>query len=178
MLVESAKATGMVALTIAGALVMNWIVAAEQIPERDGRLDRSRLDLSPALFMLVVTILFLLLGAFLDTLLMLLIIVPMLMPTVLALGIDPVHFGVVSVVNMMIGLVTPPIGELVFLMAGVTGIKVADDQPRALAVPPRAGRAPLRPRLRPRHHPLAARDHGLRGPGRLHALKGAAPCPA
>ena len=76
--------------------------------------------------MFVVTVLFLLLGAFLDTLLMLLIIVPMLMPTVLALGIDPVHFGVVSVVNMMIGLVTPPIGELVFLMAGVTGIQVAD----------------------------------------------------
>ena len=124
-LVESAKATGMVALTIAGALVMNWVVAAEQIPDRMGAWMVG-LDLSPALFMFVVTVLFLVLGAFLDTLLMLLIIVPMLMPTVLALGIDPVHFGVVSVVNMMIGLVTPPIGELVFLMAGVTGIRVAD----------------------------------------------------
>jgi tripartite ATP-independent transporter DctM subunit len=123
-LVDSAAATGMVALTIAGALVMNWVVAAEQIPERMGGW-MIRLELSPALFMFVVTVLFLLLGAFLDTLLMLLIIVPMLMPTVLALGIDPVHFGVVSVVNMMIGLVTPPIGELVFLMAGVTGIRVA-----------------------------------------------------
>ena len=84
------------------------------------------LDLSPAVLMFAVTLLFLLRGAFLDTLLMLLIIVPMLMPTVTALGIDPVHFGVVSVVNMMIGLITPPIGELVFLMAGVTGIKVAE----------------------------------------------------
>jgi TRAP-type C4-dicarboxylate transport system permease large subunit len=73
-----------------------------------------------------VTILFLVLGAFLDTLLMLLIIIPILMPTVLTLGIDPVHFGVVSVVNLMIGLVTPPMGELVFLIAGVSGIKVAD----------------------------------------------------
>ena len=45
---------------------------------------------------------------------------------VIALGIDPVHFGVTSVVNMMIGLVTPPMGELVFLIAGVSGIKVAD----------------------------------------------------
>jgi tripartite ATP-independent transporter DctM subunit len=123
-LVDSAKATGMVAITIAGALVMNWIVAAEQIPGEVGAWI-VHMDLSPAMFMLMVTILVLLLGAFLDTLLMLLIIVPMLMPTVLALGIDPVHFGVVSVVNMMIGLVTPPIGELVFLMAGVTGIKVA-----------------------------------------------------
>ena len=57
---------------------------------------------------------------------MLLIIVPILMPTVIELGIDPVHFGVVSVVNMMIGLVTPPMGELVFLIAGVSGIKVAE----------------------------------------------------
>ena len=124
-LVDSATATGMVALTIAGALVMNWVVAAEQIPEVLGRW-MIELDLSPAVFMFVVTILFLLLGAFLDTMLMLLIIVPMLMPTVIALGIDPVHFGVVSVVNMMIGLITPPIGELVFLMAGVTGIRVGE----------------------------------------------------
>ena len=71
-------------------------------------------------------VLFLVLGAFLDTLLMLLIIIPILMPTVIKLGIDPVHFGVVSVVNMMIGLVTPPMGELVFLIAGVSGIKVAE----------------------------------------------------
>ena len=96
------------------------------------------------------TILFLVLGAFLDTLLMLLIIVPILMPTVVALGIDPVHFGVVSVVNMMIGLITPPMGELVFLIAGVTGIKVAEITERDLAVPDRADRAPLRPRLRAR----------------------------
>jgi TRAP-type C4-dicarboxylate transport system permease large subunit len=66
--------------------------------------------------------LFLILGCFLDTLLMLLIIVPMLMPTVHALGIDPVHFGVVACVNMMIGLVTPPMGELLFLISGVSGI--------------------------------------------------------
>ena len=96
----------MVALTIAGALVMNWVVAAEQIPEAMGAWMIA-LNLSPGVFMFVVTILFLLLGAFLDTMLMLLIIVPMLMPTVLALGIDPVHFGVVSVVNMMIGLDHP-----------------------------------------------------------------------
>ena len=102
------------------------------------------------------------LGAFLDTLLMLLIIVPMLMPTVIELGIDPVHFGVVSVVNMMIGLVTPPMGELVFLIAGVSGIKVADIAKRALALPDRADRAAFRSRLRARDHALAADADGLR----------------
>ena len=124
-LVSSARSTSIVAITIAGALVMNWIVASEQIPEAIGQWMNS-LDMSPALFMFMVTILFLVTGAFLDTMLMLLIMVPMLMPTVIALGIDPVHFGVTSVVNMMIGLVTPPMGELVFLIAGVSGIKVAD----------------------------------------------------
>ncbi len=124
-LVDSARSTSIVAITIAGALVMNWIVASEQIPETISRWMTS-LEMSPALFMLMVTILFLITGAFLDTMLMLLIMVPMLMPTAIALGIDPVHFGVTSVVNMMIGLVTPPMGELVFLIAGVSGIKVIE----------------------------------------------------
>ncbi len=121
--VESARSTAVVAITIAGALVMNWVVASEQIPAAMGAWMIS-LDMSPAMFLLIVNLLFLVLGAFLDTMLMLLIIVPMLMPTVHALGIDPVHFGVTAIVNMMIGLVTPPMGELVFLIAGVSGVSV------------------------------------------------------
>ena len=123
-LVSSSRSTAVVAITIAGALVMNWIVAAEQIPQAMGQW-MSSLDMSPAMFLLVVNILFLILGAFLDSLLMLLVIVPILLPTVAHLGIDPVHFGVTAIINMMIGLVTPPMGELVFLIAGVSGIPVA-----------------------------------------------------
>jgi tripartite ATP-independent transporter DctM subunit len=123
-LVDSARSTAVVAITIACALVMNRVVAAEQIPSAMGAWMIS-LDMSPAMFLLAVNLLFLLLGAFLDTMLMLLIIVPMLMPTVHALGIDPVHFGVTAIVNMMIGLVTPPMGELVFLIAGVSGVSVS-----------------------------------------------------
>ena len=62
----------------------------------------------------------------LDTLLMLLIMVPILMPSVRALGVDPVHFGVVVVVDMMIGLITPPYGELLFLISGVSRIPLAE----------------------------------------------------
>ncbi len=124
-LVASSRSTAAVAITIAGALVMNWIVAAEQIPQAMGTWMTS-LDMSPGMFLLVINILFLILGAFLDSLLMLLIIVPILLPTVAHLGIDPVHFGVVVIVNMMIGLVTPPMGELVFLIAGVSRIPLAD----------------------------------------------------
>jgi tripartite ATP-independent transporter DctM subunit len=124
-LVESAKATAIVAITIAGALVMNWIVAAERIPMAMGQWMVD-LDLSPAVFLFLVMVLFLILGAFLDTLLMLLIIIPILMPTVVAMGIDPVHFGIIAVVNLMIGLVTPPMGAVVFVIAGVSGIRIAD----------------------------------------------------
>jgi tripartite ATP-independent transporter DctM subunit len=122
-LVDSARSTAVVAITIAGALVMNWVVAAEQLPEVLGQWIRA-MDLSPTMFLLMVNVLFLVLGCFLDTLLMLLVIVPILMPTVVQLGIDPVHFGVVAVVNMMIGLVTPPMGELLFLISGVSGIEL------------------------------------------------------
>jgi tripartite ATP-independent transporter DctM subunit len=122
-LVDSARSTAVVAITIAGALVMNWVVAAEQLPEVLGQWIQA-MDLSPTMFLLMVNVLFLVLGCFLDTLLMLLVIVPILMPTVTALGIDPVHFGVVAVVNMMIGLVTPPMGELLFLISGVSGIEL------------------------------------------------------
>jgi tripartite ATP-independent transporter DctM subunit len=122
---ESSRSTAIVAITIAGAVLMNYVVAAERIPEELGAWIAS-LDLGPTTFMLMVTVLFLILGALLDTLLMLLIVIPILMPTVRALGIDPVYFGVVCTVNMMIGLITPPMGQIVFLLSGITGIKVAD----------------------------------------------------
>jgi tripartite ATP-independent transporter DctM subunit len=122
-LIESSRSTAIVAVTIAGALVMNWVVASEQIPEALGSWMIS-LDMSPAMFLLAVNILFLILGCFLDTLLMLLVLVPILMPAVVGLGIDPVHFGVTIIINMMIGLVTPPMGQLMFLISGVSGIPV------------------------------------------------------
>lgn len=121
--VESSRSTAIVAVTIAGALVMNWVVASEQIPDELGAWMIS-LDMSPAMFLFAVNVLFLILGCFLDTLLMLLVLVPILMPAVTGLGIDPVHFGVTIIINMMIGLVTPPMGQLMFLISGVSGIPV------------------------------------------------------
>ena len=77
------------------------------------------------MFLLLVNLLFLVLGCFLDTLLMLLVVVPIVMPSVSALGIDPVHFGVTTIVNMMIGMITPPYSELLFVVTGITGIPLA-----------------------------------------------------
>jgi tripartite ATP-independent transporter DctM subunit len=122
-LVNSSKSTAIVGITIAGAVVMNYIVAAERLPSVLGEWITS-MDMGPSMFMFVVTILFILLGALFDTLLLLLIVIPILMPTVHELGIDPVYFGVVSTVNMMIGLIHPPMGQVLYLISGITGIRV------------------------------------------------------
>jgi len=122
-LLNSSKSTAIVGITIAGAVVMNYIVAAERLPAVLG-LWIAEMDMGPRMFMFVVTLLFILLGALFDTLLLLLIVIPILMPTVRDLGIDPVYFGVVSTVNMMIGLIHPPMGQVLYLISGITGIKV------------------------------------------------------
>jgi tripartite ATP-independent transporter DctM subunit len=122
-LVESSRSTAIVGITIAGAFMFNYVVASEQVPNAIGAW-LTRLEVSPLMFFILVNILFLLLGLFLDVLTSLLIIVPMLMPSINALGIDTVHFGVVIVINMMIGLITPPYGELLFVINGLTGIPI------------------------------------------------------
>ena len=82
------------------------------------------MQLGPTAFLLLVNALFLLLGCLFDVAVMLLVFVPMLLPAVQALGIDLVHFGVLIVVNMMIGLVTPPFGMLLFVTSALNRIPV------------------------------------------------------
>ena len=123
--VNAARSTAIVALVVAGALLINYVVAAEQIPNEIGAWVQS-LHVSKLGFLLIINVMFLLLGCFLDTLLMLLVIVPIAMPTIRALGIDSVHFGVTTIVNLMIGMLTPPYSELLFVVTGVTGIRLTE----------------------------------------------------
>jgi TRAP-type C4-dicarboxylate transport system permease large subunit len=83
-------------------------------------------ELSPFTFLLFANVIMLILGCFLEGTTILLIIVPVLLPTAQALGIDPVHFGVVAVVNIMIGLVTPPYGLLLFMMVKIAEVSLKD----------------------------------------------------
>ncbi len=123
--VDSARSSAMVVLIIGGAFVFNYIVASEQIPNLLAAW-LGGLNLPPLLFLLLVNGLFLLFGCFLDATVMLLVLVPLLIPTLKALGIDLVHFGVVIVVNIMIGLITPPYGVLLFVLNGLTGISLRE----------------------------------------------------
>lgn len=124
-LLESARSSAVITLIIAGAFALNYAFTAEGVPQALAGWI-SGLGLEPWQFLLLVNAVFLVLGCFLDTTVMLLVFVPMLLPAAAALGVDPVHFGVVVVVNMMIGLVTPPFGMLLFVTHALTGIPIRD----------------------------------------------------
>ena len=117
----SARSSAAVGLVIGGALIFNFIVASENIPNAMAAALKG-VELSPVLFLLMVNLLFLVVGCVLDATTILLVIVPLFIPTCRELGIDLVHFGVVVVVNAMIGLITPPYGVLLFVINATTGI--------------------------------------------------------
>jgi tripartite ATP-independent transporter DctM subunit len=122
---NSARSSSAVGLVIGAALIFNFIVASENIPSAVAEVLRS-IELSPIAFLLMVNLLLLGLGCILDAATILLVIVPLFIPACRALGIDLVHFGVVVVVNTMIGLITPPYGILLFVINATTGIALRD----------------------------------------------------
>ena len=124
-LARSARITISIGMLIAGALVFNYVVTAENVPKTLAALLKGY-ELSPLAFLLAVNLLLLALGCFLEGTTILLVIVPVLLPTAHALGIDPVHFGVVAVVNIMIGLITPPYGLLLFMMVKIAEVPLKD----------------------------------------------------
>jgi len=124
-LLGSARITISIGMLIAGALVFNYVITVENIPKTLAAVLKAW-ELSPLAFLLFINVLLLILGCFLEGTTILLIIIPVLMPTAKALGIDPVHFGVVAVVNIMIGLVTPPYGLLLFMMMRIADIPLRD----------------------------------------------------
>ncbi len=124
-LLTSARTTISIGMLIAGALVFNYVITIENIPKSLAALMKAA-ELSPLGFLLMANLLLLALGCLLEGTTILLVIVPVLLPTAQALGVDPVHFGVVAVVNIMIGLVTPPYGLLLFMMMKIAGVPLKD----------------------------------------------------
>jgi tripartite ATP-independent transporter DctM subunit len=118
---DSVKSSASVGLIIGSALIFNYIVATENIPAQVQQMMKG-VEISPLGFLLMLNLLFLVLGCLLDASTIILVIIPVFIPTVKALGIDLVHFGVVAVVNCMIGLITPPYGVLLFVLNAITGI--------------------------------------------------------
>jgi C4-dicarboxylate transporter, DctM subunit len=124
-LVTSARITISIGMLIAGALVFNYVITIENIPKSVAALFKAY-ELSPLGFLLLANVVLLILGCFLEGTTILLVVVPVMLPTASALGVDAVHFGVVAVVNIMIGLVTPPYGLLLFLMVKIADVPLKD----------------------------------------------------
>jgi C4-dicarboxylate transporter DctM subunit len=117
---NSARSTASIGLLICGALVFNYVVTVEQIPETVKGL-LAGYQLSANVFLFWVNIILLVLGCLLEGSTIILVILPIFIPTAKVLGIDLVHFGVMAVFNIMIGLITPPYGLLLFIISAISG---------------------------------------------------------
>ncbi|MGB1046441.1 MAG: TRAP transporter large permease [Litorivicinaceae bacterium] len=123
--IESAKSAAAVGLVIGASMILMYVVIQENVPMMISEI-MSGSDISPLTFLLFVNLLVLLLGCILDATVIILVIVPLFIPTCNALGIDLIHFGVLIVVNSMIGLITPPYGILLFVISAVSQIPLKE----------------------------------------------------
>ncbi len=122
---ESTRGSAVVTLILAGSFLLNYAFTSEGVPQAMA-LWVDSMHLSQLAFLLLVNVLFLVLGCFLDVSVLLLVFVPMLLPAAKLLGVDLVHFGVLVVLNMMIGLIHPPFGMLLFVTKALTGIPIGE----------------------------------------------------
>lgn len=122
-MLDSGKMSVMLMFIIANAMLFAHVLTTEQIPQLISQWVLS-LGLEPWMFLIVVNLVLLLAGMFMEPSAIILIMAPILLPIAVELGIDPIHFGIIMIVNMEIGLVTPPIGLNLFVASAVTGLPV------------------------------------------------------
>ena len=120
---RSVVSTGIVMLIIAASTLFGWIMTIESIPQT---IAAFLLELSSSVILqlLLINILLLIIGTFLDVAPGIIIAVPILAPLVDALGVDPIHFGVIVVINLLIGLVTPPVAPTLVVGASIAGVSL------------------------------------------------------
>ncbi len=120
---ETVQSTASVMLIVGAAALFAWVLTIDQVPTRaaDLLLGLSR---NPWMLLIIVNLLLLIVGMFLETIAAILILVPIIVPALAAAGVDPVHLGVVVVLNLMIGLLTPPVGMSLYMVSSVAGMAV------------------------------------------------------
>lgn len=132
-LTEAGKSTASIMLIIATSAPLAWIFAAEQVPLQFSNLVLSISD-DPIVIMLIVNVLLLVLGTFMETIATVVILTPVLLPVVVAAGVDPVVFGVIMIVNLQIGAITPPLGVCLFVAARIVNISIRETFPDLIYV--------------------------------------------
>ena len=119
--VETVRSTAAILFIVAAAAMFGWILTVEGVP-RDVAAGFAMIGSNPFVILLVVNIVFLIAGMFVDSTTATLLLVPIIAPPVVAAGIDPVHLGIVVIFNLMFGTVTPPFGLSLFLLSNMTGL--------------------------------------------------------
>ena len=124
-LVVSSRSTAMVMFLVGGAMVAAWLITVAQLPQQLAGLLEPFID-SPRLLMAIIMVLVLLVGMVMDLVPTVLILVPLLMPLVKLAGIDPVYFGLMFIINTCIGLITPPVGNVLNVVCGVGRVPMSE----------------------------------------------------
>lgn len=124
-LLETGVQAGVIMLVIAAASPFSWLLAREQVGQEVVQL-LAHIGDNEILFLLVLNVVLLVLGMFLDATAVLIIVVPVLVPVFAALGLDPVHMGVIVVMNLMIGMVTPPFGLVMYVVCDILKVTITD----------------------------------------------------
>jgi C4-dicarboxylate transporter DctM subunit len=115
--------TVVILLIISSASVFGWVLTANRIPELISQVFVSISD-NPLVFLLLINLLLLLVGMFLETGAAITVLAPILTPVALKMGIDPIHFGIVMIVNLAVGMTTPPVGVNLFVACQIAGLRI------------------------------------------------------
>ncbi len=124
-LTDALVTTAIVLFIVAASSLMGWLLAIEQVPQAlmSGFLGLSQ---NPWVVLALINVFLLILGCLMDSIPILIILVPVLSPLIIRLGIDPIHFGVVMVLNLMIGLLTPPVGMVMYVVCSIAKVSIKD----------------------------------------------------
>lgn len=120
---KSSITTSIIMIIIANAGMFGWILTREQVPQKIGEFFTSISD-SPIVFLFLINLLLWFVGMFFETSAAIIILAPLLTPVAISLGIDPVHFGMIMIVNLAMGMVTPPVGVNLFVACQIAGIRL------------------------------------------------------
>jgi TRAP-type C4-dicarboxylate transport system permease large subunit len=108
-------------IVIASALLFGWVLVIENVPQQTAEFLVTISD-KPWVVLLIINVVLLILGAIIENIILLLVLVPMLFPAMTQMGVDPTHFGVIMVFNIMVGQLTPPMGLSLYVAQDITGM--------------------------------------------------------
>jgi tripartite ATP-independent transporter DctM subunit len=118
---DTVDTTASILMIVATSTIFAWILTANQVAESFASSLLNFTD-NKIVVLLIITLIVLVIGCFMETLAAITILVPVLLPVAMAVGVDPVHFGIILIMNLMLGLLTPPVGLVLYVLSRVSGV--------------------------------------------------------